>query len=192
MASPASAAAGSRSGSIVVGPGGDGHAETPMPGSTNRPRTTGMAGDAETRFRAMVEEHFDFIWRSLRGFGVDSASVDDAAQQVFLIAAQKFDAIADGSQRAFLFATARGIAANARRSVARRREISDDKVLGYQADDQPNPEQLVATTRERLVLDRILAGLPEELCAVFILHELEGMTMSKIADERPGGAHVPA
>lgn len=140
-----------------------------------------MTGDAETRFRAMVEEHFDFIWRSLRGFGVDSASVDDAAQQVFLVAAKKFDAIADGSERAFLFATARGIAANARRGAARRREVSDDEVLAYQADERPNPEQLVASSRERQLLDRLLAGLPEDLGAVFILYELEGMTMLQIA-----------
>ncbi len=141
-----------------------------------------MTGDAETRFRAMVEEQFDFIWRSLRGFGLDSASVDDAAQQVFLIASQKFDSIAAGSERAFLYATARGIAANARRSTSRRRELSDDEALTSHTDERPNPEQIVASRRERQLLDRILTGLPETVRTVFILYELEGMTMSEIAE----------
>src|SRR5437868_4819473 len=87
------------------------------------------AADRDTRLRAMVDAHFEFIWRSLRGLGVPSGNVDDAAQQVFWIAAQKLDVIATGSERAFLFSTARGVAANARRARARSREQADDGVL---------------------------------------------------------------
>jgi hypothetical protein len=35
--------------------------------------------------------HFDFIWRSLRRLGVPEDSVDDAAQQVFVVASRKID-----------------------------------------------------------------------------------------------------
>ena len=158
---------------------------TPMPESTTRPR----AADAETRFRKMVDAQFDFIWRSLRGLGVPPGSVDDAAQQVFLVAAQKIDAIDEGAERSFLFSTARGIAANARRSRSRSREVADDDVLVAQPDDAPNPEQLTASKRAREVLDRILEGLSEDVRAVFVLYELEGMTMAEIAEacELPPG-----
>ena len=181
VAFPACAAAGNRPCPLAA-IRGESHPDDPIVESTMRPKNTRLTGDAETRFRAMVDEQFDFIWRSLRGFGLDSASVDDAAQQVFLIASQKFDAIAAGSERAFLYAIARGIAANTRRSASRRRELSDDEALASQTDERPNPEQIVASRRDRELLDRLLAGLPEDVRPVFILYELEGMTMSEIAE----------
>src|SRR5438045_1837856 len=68
------------------------------------------------RFRELVDRHFAFIWRSLRGLGVPPGSVDDAAQHVFLVLSEKLASIAPGSERAFLFSTAIGVASNARRS----------------------------------------------------------------------------
>ncbi len=151
----------------------------PMPASTLRKASS---SDAENRFRRLVAEHYDFIWRALRGFGVASSGVDDAAQQVFLVAAQKFEAITPGSERSFLFATARGVAANARRGTSRRREVSDEEAMSVAPDDDANPEQLTASKRAREVLDRILASLPEDVREVFVLFELEGMTMAEIAE----------
>src|SRR4051812_23169307 len=87
--------------------------------------TSGHADPQPVRFRELVNQHFDFIWRSLRGLGVPLHSVDDAAQHVFLIASQKLESIAFGSERAFLFSTALGVSANARRARARNREVSD-------------------------------------------------------------------
>ena len=51
------------------------------------------AKDRDARLRGMVAAHFEFIWRALRGLGVPAGNVDDAAQQVFWIAAQKLDLI---------------------------------------------------------------------------------------------------
>src|SRR5687767_8850666 len=79
------------------------------------PATTTIA-DPSTRFTAMVTDHFDFVWRLLRGLGVAPDAVDDAAQHVFLVASNKVAAIAYGSERSFLFGTAVGVAANVRRS----------------------------------------------------------------------------
>lgn len=134
-----------------------------------------------TRFRSMVDANFDFIWRSLRGLGVPSASIDDAAQQVFWTASQKIATISAGSERSFLFATARGIASNARRSQLRNRELLDEDALASHVDRAPDPEQMAASRQARLLLDRILDGLPEDLRAVFLLYELEGQTMAEIA-----------
>ncbi len=137
--------------------------------------------DAATRFRSIVDAHFDFIWRSLRGLGVPAASVDDAAQLVFLTASQKLDAIILGSERSFLFATARGIASNARRSELRNRELLDEEALVSRADAAPDPEQTAVSSQARRILDRILDGLQEDLRTVFMLYELEGQTTAEIA-----------
>jgi RNA polymerase sigma-70 factor (ECF subfamily) len=148
------------------------------------PKRAGSAGlskgDAE-RFRAIVDAHFDFTWRSLRGLGVPPASIDDAAQKVFLATAQKLSSIVVGSERAFLFATARGIAANARRAQQRSFELIDEAALVVHPDAGPDPEEALATRQAREVLDRILDGLSEDVRVVFVLYELEGQTMAEIA-----------
>lgn len=141
-----------------------------------------MTPASEVRFRAMVDGQFDFIWRSLRGLGVPSASADDAAQQVFLIAAQKLELIAPSSERSFLFSTARGVAANLRRSRSRCREVLDEEAHDEPVDATPNPEQQAQRSQARALLDKILEGLGEDLRTVFVLFELEGMTTAQMAE----------
>jgi len=171
--------------SMVAPGGGLGMLESPVaPATPATPESSvapAMSKADAARFRAMVDANFDFIWRSLRGLGVPAASIDDAAQQVFWTASQKLSTIAAGSERSFLFATARGIASNARRSQHRSRELLDDEAIASHVDGAPDPEQAVATREARRVLDRILDGLSEDLRAVFLLYELEGQTMAEIA-----------
>jgi RNA polymerase sigma-70 factor (ECF subfamily) len=134
------------------------------------------------RVRAIVDEHFGFVWRYLRGLGVPAADADDAAQQVFVVASQKIDAIAVGSERSFLVGTARGVAANARRGATRRRESLGDDDLDALPDASPDAEARAGTQEELLVLDRFLASLPDDVRDVFILFELEGLTRAAIAE----------
>jgi RNA polymerase sigma-70 factor (ECF subfamily) len=136
---------------------------------------------SDERLRYMVEAHFDFIWRSLRGLGVPSGSVDDAAQHVFLIASQKLDAIELGREKSFLFSTARGVAANARRSIARSRERLDDVAIAASVDPAPDPEQALSSQQGRKLLETILETMDEDTREVFVLFELEGLTTSSIA-----------
>ena len=136
----------------------------------------------EARFRDLVARHFAFIWRSLRGLGVPSGSVDDAAQHVFLVASEKLADIPVGSERAFLFSTAIGVASNARRAHARRREVLDEEVLAGVVDHAPNGEDLIAERERRALLDEVLAGMPDDLRVVFVLYVLEGLTAKAIAE----------
>jgi RNA polymerase sigma-70 factor (ECF subfamily) len=137
--------------------------------------------DSATRFRSLVDAEFAFIWRSLRGLGIPAHSVDDAAQHVFWIAAQKLDSIAAGSERAFLFSTALGVSANARRALQRSREVPDEDALGAQVDEAPDAEALLAMKEERATLDRVLDEMPDELRTVFVLFVLEGTPTPEIA-----------
>ena len=148
----------------------------------DEPERPAMSAEAAARFRALVDGHFDVVWRFLRGLGVAPAAVDDAAQQVFLIAARRFDDIADGSERSFLLSTARGVAANARRAVARHREVLDEDALATHVDSAESPEEAVSSGESRALLDSFLASLPEDARTVFVLFELEGMTMAAIAE----------
>jgi RNA polymerase sigma-70 factor (ECF subfamily) len=135
------------------------------------------------RVRSLVDQHFAFVWRYLRGLGVPVSEVDDAAQQVFVVAAQKIDAIHEGSERSFLVGTARGVAANARRAGQRRREVAVDDGLDAFRDHGPDAEEQARTREELAILDGFLASLPEDVREIFVLFELEGFTMASIAHD---------
>jgi RNA polymerase sigma-70 factor (ECF subfamily) len=144
-------------------------------------RTTENAASRQ-RFQYMVEAHFDFIWRALKAMGVEAGSVDDAAQHVYFIAYTKLDGIAEGSERAFLFRTALGVARNARRSQARARARVGSQDVIDQPDQLPDPEQLAGLKQARAMLDEILAGMADDLRVVFVSFELEGLETKEIAE----------
>jgi RNA polymerase sigma-70 factor (ECF subfamily) len=151
-----------------------GHEE---PGSGVHASTPRTASE-EARIRAMVANHFESVWRALAHLG--AADADDAAQQVFLIAVRKLASIGEGQERAFLLATAFRVAWRAKRTVSRRREVSE---LPFPSpmDPSPGPEQLLDREQARAAVDQILSAMPLELRAVFVLFEIEELTMAEIA-----------
>jgi len=140
------------------------------------------------RLTEMFHQHFDFVWRSVRRLGVPSPNVDDAAQEVFVVASRRLASIERGKEKAFLFGTAVRVAADARRSRGRRREDGDDAIAESSASG-PGVDELVDRKRARELLDDMVARLPDDTRPVFVLYEMEGMTMAEIAaclDLRPG------
>jgi len=136
--------------------------------------------DSQLRLRRMFDEHFDFIWRSLRRFGLTADRADDAAQQVFVVASRKLDQIQIGSERSFLFGTAMRVASDVRRSAAFRREIAHPEP-GVDLAGGSRPDEALERERERATLDSVLAAMDLELRSVFVLFEMEEMTMPEIA-----------
>ena len=128
----------------------------------------------------LLREHFDFIWRSLRRLGLDAGHADDAAQEVFLLAAKKHERIEEGLERAFLFGIALRVSADLRKKIARRREV-DAADVGEPVDPIPTPDALLDQRRAREMLDHVLDELPEDARVVFVLAELEEMEMHEIA-----------
>jgi RNA polymerase sigma-70 factor (ECF subfamily) len=144
---------------------------------------------APARLRALVEEHFAFVWRSVRRLGVAAADADDATQQVFLVLARKLRAVRPGCEQRYLFQTALRVASDYRRAKRRRPDASDGAPLPDAVDPAAGPFDVLALRAERALLDRVLDAMPIELRAVFILHEFDEMTMAEIANVtglRPG------
>jgi len=132
------------------------------------------------RLRDALKSSFGLVWRTLRGLGVDAASVDDAAQQVFLVLARRLSDVPAGKERAFLVSAAIRTAANSRRARQRIREAPAGG-LDDHLSDLPDPEQLLQHKQRRVLLLRILDSMPDELRAVFVLFELEGLSSPEIA-----------
>jgi RNA polymerase sigma-70 factor (ECF subfamily) len=55
-------------------------------------------------------------------------------------------------------------------------------VLAEHTDERANPEQAAATQQAKRLLEAFLEELPEDARTVFVLFELEGMTMAAIAE----------
>lgn len=133
----------------------------------------------KARFDRLVTEHYSFVWRNLRRLGVREADLDDVTQEVFLVAARNLDVIEQ--ERGYLFKTSVFAAAHARRTLRRRREVVDDQRLEFEVDRRARPDETAETNEERRRLQEILDQIPEELRVVFVLFELERLTMSEIA-----------
>ena len=134
--------------------------------------------------RSLFQTHYASVWRLLRRFGVPIAQLDDAAQEVFWVAARRFADIEAGREKAFLYGVALRVASNElRRSQASAeltRPLGDLELV--LADLAPSPEESLDQRRALLLLDAALRQLPLELRTVLVLFELEGLEVSKIAE----------
>jgi RNA polymerase sigma-70 factor (ECF subfamily) len=146
-------------------------------GSRSQP---GVAERAlEARLGALMTAHFDFVWRSLRRLGLPTADADAGAQEVFVVASRKLRAILPPTEKRFLFAIALRVASKRRRGLKRGRADSRSR-LG-EGEAKSSPEQLAELLQARRDLDEILEPMKLEQRAVFVLYELEEMSVTEIA-----------
>jgi RNA polymerase sigma-70 factor (ECF subfamily) len=134
-----------------------------------------------TEFRAIYDEHFEFVWCSLRRLGVREADAMDQVQKVFLTVHVGWDDFEGRSKvRTWLFGICRRVASDYRRSSPIRREIvTDAAAMDLRRDDQ---HQAGTETYQRAdVAEAILSRMPEPQRVVFVLFELEEMSGEDIA-----------
>jgi len=139
------------------------------------------SAQSDVRLRQMVDAHLDLVVRVLRNAGTPEAEIDDAVQRTFIAASNRLNDIREGAERSFLLRIALNIAAHARRSLARRREVHTDdwpELIEVNA----TPEELTNQMRARQLLDRVLAELGPELRMVFTLHEFGELNTFEIAE----------
>jgi len=134
----------------------------------------------QRRLRALVDANIDFVARVLQNLGTPTADVDDAVQRTFMVLSDRLDDVRPGAERSFLYQTAANVAAHARRGLARRREVPSEHAP-ERADLVETPDVLADRQRARELLDHVLDALGDDLREVFVLYELEELTMVEIA-----------
>jgi RNA polymerase sigma-70 factor, ECF subfamily len=154
---------------------------SPDVSSSEGAKPQSLAEADEARIRRMVDDHYDALWRFMRRLGVPAMDLDDALQEVAVIAAGRLEQIPRARERSFLFGTAFRVASEHRRRREGRREVGD-RGLDAQEDPAPEPDALTELARARALLDRVLADMSTDLRAVFTLYEIEEMTMVEIAE----------
>lgn len=138
--------------------------------------------ERDARLRRIVECHHAFLWRSLRRLGVDEALVDDAAQAVLLVVARRLSEIERGAERSFVFQTALRVASDHRRARARRPPTASLDDASEEPSPDARPDEIVERSQQRAHLDQLLDELDADLRTVFVLFELEELSLTEIAE----------
>jgi len=129
----------------------------------------------------LFREHFAYVTAFLRRLGISEAAVDDAVQEVFLVAHTRGGyRPGPASARTWLGAITIRVAANARRSLKRRRETLDDRVLErHPASIAPD---MVAEQRQELAqVEGVLSKMSDSHRQVFLLFALTDSSCDDIA-----------
>lgn len=134
----------------------------------------------ETLARWFTEYH-DVVCRAVRRRGEDADSAADFAQQAFLVATERFLDIREGSERAFLIATATQLSYTSRRKHGRMQLAAD--LEPYVADAPDDEARLVRYHYASQLVDRALSQLDETLRSIFLLYEADGVSRVEIARE---------
>jgi RNA polymerase sigma-70 factor, ECF subfamily len=136
---------------------------------------------ARLGFDQIYEDHFAFVWRSLRLLGVPPASVEDVTQDTFDVVLQKLSSFEGRSSiQTWLFAIAQRVAANHRRTARRKlqqlRPLSDTV-----ASSEPTPHAHAEARECAEVVQRFIAALDPKLRTVFVLAVLEEVPARDVA-----------
>jgi RNA polymerase sigma-70 factor (ECF subfamily) len=146
-------------------------APTPRPERAALAEKLALLGNSRELDRA-YKEHFAFVWRSLRRLGLPLDALDDAAQDVFIVALRRRSEFRGrSSYRTWLFGIAANVAREERRK-GRRAEILepiDDALQSPQA----SPLERATDAEAVRFVEAFLSTLDDAKREVFILAELE-------------------
>ena len=152
-----------------------------MPEKERAPASAALAAGGQLP-RRWFDEHFDNLWRVVARLGVPRHSVDDVVQEVFITASRRHADIRAGQERRFLIGTAVRVSANYRTRACVRHEVAQGDWLDQVCSSIPSAEQLLIEKRAREQLEQALDCLPEQQRSVFVLYELEGLSVAEIAE----------
>ncbi len=157
--------------------------ERASPASPQIPPGGGSPPRVKMDFRAVYDEHFAFVWRSLRRLGVPENDAADAVQEVFMVVHRRLDDFEGHAKlTTWLFAICMRVAQRRRNPTwSRRHVLSEDGPLAETADRADDASAILERRQRLALLESILDELPMEQRAVFTLFELDGMSGEEIA-----------
>ncbi len=135
-------------------------------------------------FEAIYQAYFEFVWASARRLGVGAAVIDDVVQEVFMVIHAKLHALKDpAALRSWIYGIVRRTASDYRR--AERTKDASGAALAAQPElvlgIQLTPQELSEQSDQVRLLYSLLAELDEPKREVFILAELEELSVPEVA-----------
>jgi RNA polymerase sigma-70 factor (ECF subfamily) len=128
---------------------------------------------------AIFKAHHAFVWRILRHLGVPAADQEDVLQEVFVVVHRRLaDYLEQDKMRSWLYAISTRVVRDHRRRISRRHE---DPREAPDLSEQASQAHAAADQQALTLAQRMLATLPEKQRAVFVLYEIEQLSMPEIA-----------
>jgi RNA polymerase sigma-70 factor (ECF subfamily) len=133
-------------------------------------------------FDQVYEQHFRFVWRVLRALGVAPSTVEDAAQDVFVVVHRRLAEFEGRSDiRTWLYRIAAWVVAGERRRL--RRKPAPDPITDDQITDRAEgPFEVAARSEAMRTLERILAKMDPDKRLAFLLIDIEEMKASEVGE----------
>lgn len=136
-------------------------------------------------FAVIYRQYFDFVWSSARRLGVTPEAVDDVVQEIFIVVHRRLYTLQKPeSLRSWIYGIVRRVV-SAHRRARRSRETSGGSFPppGRALEQAPpTPFDLTLKANERKRLFELIAELDSIKREVFMLVELEGMTVPEVAE----------
>ncbi|MBX3190027.1 MAG: sigma-70 family RNA polymerase sigma factor [Labilithrix sp.] len=133
-------------------------------------------------FEAVYRAHFGFVWRSAKRLGVFDAALDDVVQEVFVVVHRRLgDFEGRSSLKTWLFGIAVRVVRDHRRAVRRKNPgppVDPDSLGTTSGGPQESAEKAEAVRLLHAMLDE----MDDERREVFVMAELEQMSMPEIAE----------
>jgi RNA polymerase sigma-70 factor (ECF subfamily) len=136
---------------------------------------------SDASFPVIFNEYAPFVLRTMRHLGVSPADLEDQCQEVFVALFQGLSGFGGRSAlRTWVYGICRYTASNYRRRAYIRRERAVSEVPEQPAALAPQEQDLLVRTG-CLELERLLSVLDDDKREVFVLYELEELSMKDVA-----------
>lgn len=134
------------------------------------------------QFEAIYQQYFDFVWSSVRRLGVGSDSMDDVVQEVFIVVHSRLHTLQHPeSLRSWIYGIVRRTVSGHRRT--NRAKVARESVVAAEGSaPAPTPLDLTEQAGEVKLLNKLLAGIDDAKREVFMLVELDEMSVPEVAE----------
>lgn len=132
-------------------------------------------------FEQLYRRYFAFTWRTLRGLGIPPMSLDDAAQEVWIIVHRRLGEFEGRStMKTWLFGIAVNVGRNLRRNDRQRRELVALPL--HLASPAPGPGEEREGHEAWQLVRGFVETLDQERREVFVCSLLEGLSAADTAE----------
>jgi len=128
--------------------------------------------------------HYDELLAFVMRRVASRAVAEDIVQDSYLRIAASGSGEVVQNPRAYLFRTASNLVADHWRAAGRQHKpLSAADGLQHLPDARPSPEGHALSLEELAVVENAIAGMPDRMREVFVMHRFGGLSYAQIADE---------
>lgn len=134
-------------------------------------------------FKRIYEEHMPFMWRAARHLGVSPGAVEDVLQELFLLVHRRLPAFEGRSSlRTWMYGILLHVVRNHRRKQRKRQAEGTAADIDQVPSAPAGPQEAMEAAEALRVVQSLLEELDDPRREVFVLVELEQLTVPEIAE----------